>query len=82
METSISPNLIAIGQRARVAARKLARLSTAVKNQALLNVARAMEESQGEILLANRRDYKAGQQAGLTEALLDRLLLNRERLAA
>ncbi|MFH1140761.1 MAG: glutamate-5-semialdehyde dehydrogenase [Chloroflexota bacterium] len=75
-------DLTAIGQRARAAARKLARLSTLVKNQALLNIARAMEESQGEILLANRRDYQAGQHAGLTEAMLDRLMLNRERLAA
>ena len=80
--SSTSPNLTSIGQRARAAARKLARLSTAVKNQALLNIARALEESQGEILLANRRDYQAGQQAGLNEAMLDRLMLNRERLAA
>ena len=74
--------IVYIGHQARVAARKLARLSTAVKNQALLNVANALEESQGEILLANRLDYQAGQQAGLSAAMLDRLLLNRERLAA
>ncbi|MBI4199296.1 MAG: glutamate-5-semialdehyde dehydrogenase [Chloroflexi bacterium] len=75
-------DLIAIGQQARAAARKLAKLSTAVKNQALLNIAGALEHQQRTILAANREDCRAGQQAGLSEALLDRLLLDPERLAA
>ncbi len=80
--TSISPNLIALGQQARAAARKLARLSTAAKNQALLKVADALAAHHDEVLSANKQDYDAGKRSGLSEALLDRLLLNRERLAA
>ena len=65
---------------AREAARKLARLSTAVKNAALLNVAEALERRQEDVIEANRKDLQAGRRDGLGEALLDRLLLNSERL--
>jgi glutamate-5-semialdehyde dehydrogenase len=78
MTTSI--DLTAKGQAARAAARKLARLSTDVKNQALSNIADALETRQSEILTANKRDLKAGKAAGLTDALLDRLLLDPSRL--
>jgi glutamate-5-semialdehyde dehydrogenase len=72
--------LIEKGQAARAAARKLARLTTQVKNQALLNIAEALETEQEEVLAANQRDYEAAQAEGLTEAMLDRLLLTPERL--
>ena len=78
--TTIASELQTKGQAARQAARHLARLSTAVKNQALLNIAEALLERQAEILAANRQDYEAGQQAGLSKAVLDRLLLNQQRL--
>ena len=80
--TTLSSELISIGQRARAAARKLARLSTDVKNKALLNIAEALASRQKEILSANERDYEQGKTNGLGEALLDRLLLNSERLEA
>ena len=73
--------LTTMGQRARAAALKLTRLSTEVKNSALLNIAAALEELSDEIIAANRKDYQAGQRNGLSESLLDRLLLNDERLA-
>ena len=72
--------LTPIGQAARQAARKLARLSTTAKNQALLNIAEALKAHEEEVLAANEKDYRAGQAAGLSDALLDRLLLNPERL--
>ena len=73
--------LPAMGQQARAAALKLTRLSTGVKNTALLNIAAALEERSNEVIAANRKDYQAGQRNGLSESLLDRLMLNDERLA-
>ncbi|ANU37253.1 Glutamate-5-semialdehyde dehydrogenase [Vibrio scophthalmi] len=50
------------------------------KNQALALIADELEASAADILAANEKDIELGRQAGLTEALLDRLLLNAERL--
>ncbi len=77
-----APELITLGQRARDAARTLARLSTTVKNRALGNIAAALEERSDEVLAANQEDYQVAQRNGLSEAMLDRLLLNVERLAS
>ena len=74
-------DLTTIGQQARAAARKLAKLSTDVKNAALLNIADALTARQEEVLEANKVDYEAGKKSGLSDALLDRLLLDPERLA-
>ena len=66
---------------AREASRKLARLSTEVKNRALRNIADKLLERQEEILSANRQDLEEARAGGMVEAMLDRLLLNPERLA-
>ena len=73
-------SLVEKGKAARAASRRLARLSSEVKDQALLNVADALMARQGDLILANEKDYRAGEASGLTEALLDRLLLNPQRL--
>ncbi|MBI4297176.1 MAG: glutamate-5-semialdehyde dehydrogenase [Chloroflexi bacterium] len=78
---SIVEELEVIGRRARATAHKMAFLSTEAKNKALENIARSLKEREGEILSANARDLAAGREAGLSEAMLDRLLLNPERLA-
>ncbi len=66
---------------ARAASRVLARLSADVKNQALLNIAASLESQQATVLKANQADYAAAQKDGMNDAMLDRLLLNPERLA-
>ena len=68
------------GKMAQRAARQLARQSTARKNQALLNIAAALEGEQESILAANAADYRAAQAEGMAAAMLDRLLLTPERL--
>ena len=80
MTTKTTDALVAKGQAARTAGRKLARMSTLVKNRALLNIADALEADQSLVLVANQRDYLAAQGEGLSEAMLDRLLLTSERL--
>ena len=74
-------SLIAMGQAARAAAFELAVTSTALKNQALLAMADELESQQSAILRANELDITAARDSGMSEALLDRLLLNPSRLA-
>ena len=66
---------------AKRASRTLATLGSAVKNSALESIADALVERTAEILEANARDLEAGREAGLSEALLDRLALDPERIA-
>ena len=80
--TTAVDDLVEKGKAARAASRKLARLSSDAKRKALLNVADALVAQQEDLLEANERDYAAGRSNGLSEALLDRLLLNPERLEA
>ena len=80
MFTETVENLLEQGRGARAAARTLAHLSTSVKNQALLNIADALDAGQELVLAANERDYQGARADGLNEAMLDRLLLTPERL--
>ncbi|MBM3156090.1 MAG: gamma-glutamyl-phosphate reductase, partial [Chloroflexi bacterium] len=65
---------------AKDASKKLAYLNTAVKNKALLAIADALVAKEKDILAANRKDYSQGKKAGMSAAMLDRLLLNTERI--
>lgn len=69
-----------MGIAAKEAAFHLATASTAQKNKALSIIADELEANAADILEANAKDIELGREAGLTEALLDRLLLNEERL--
>jgi glutamate-5-semialdehyde dehydrogenase len=68
------------GKAAKAALRKLAFLSTEVKNKALLNIAEALIDKQDEILAANKVDYDEAKASGMSEAMLDRLMLSPSRL--
>jgi glutamate-5-semialdehyde dehydrogenase len=82
MKNTNSPieQLNAKGRAAKTASRKLAYLSTDVKNKALLNIAADLLVHKKEILAANKTDFKAGEASGLGAALLDRLMLDEKRL--
>jgi len=68
------------GGAAKAASRKLAFLSTEVKNKALLGIADALMAKQNDILSANSHDYKESEASGMSAAMLDRLMLNPSRL--
>lgn len=68
------------GKAAKAASKKLAFLSTEVKNKALLNMAEALISKQDEILAANKIDYEEAKASGMSEAMLDRLMLSPSRL--
>ena len=65
---------------AKAASKKLAYLSTGVKNKALLAIADQLVAGEKDILAANQLDYMAGKNSGMSTALLDRLLLTSDRL--
>ncbi len=71
-----------MGKAAKQAAFTLATASTRQKNLALSLIADELEANAADILDANKKDIELGRQAGLSDALLDRLLLNESRLAA
>ncbi|EOB4246673.1 glutamate-5-semialdehyde dehydrogenase [Vibrio metschnikovii] len=75
-------DLIEMGKAAKSASFQLATASTAQKNQALAIIADELEANMDAILAANAKDIALGQASGLSEALLDRLLLNESRLQA
>jgi glutamate-5-semialdehyde dehydrogenase len=66
---------------AQVASRVLAQVDTATKNAALHAIADALVARAEEILEANARDLAAGREAALSDALMDRLRLDDERIA-
>ena len=78
--TTTASDIQAKGAAAREAARALARLSSEVRNRALEAIAGELPARESDILAANAEDMEAGRQAGLSEAVLDRLLLTHERL--
>jgi glutamate-5-semialdehyde dehydrogenase len=81
MATVISP-VAEVCRSAKRASRALAALDTAVKDSALEAIAAALEAQIEEILAANALDMQAGREADIGDALLDRLRLDEQRVAA
>ncbi|KQA26991.1 gamma-glutamyl phosphate reductase [Vibrio metoecus] len=75
-------DLTVLGKAAKAASFQLATASTAQKNQALAIMAEQLEAQSASILAANDKDIALGREAGLSDAMLDRLLLNEARLQA
>jgi glutamate-5-semialdehyde dehydrogenase len=65
---------------AKAASRRLALLTAAEKNRALKEMAGALERRSAEILVENAKDVAEGRKNGLSPALIDRLLLDEQRL--
>lgn len=72
--------LIEMGKAARQAAFELSQLSTQEKNRALQIIADQLEAKQDEILRENAKDIENAREKGISEAIIDRLLLTPERL--
>lgn len=78
MEKTLSLNDQA--KAARLAANELIGLSTLEKNKALQEMADALEHRQKLILSENKIDLANGRNKNLSSAMLDRLMLNEERI--
>jgi glutamate-5-semialdehyde dehydrogenase len=74
--------MLQIGEQAKAAARVLATATTADKNNWLNAMADALDSSTDAIINANKIDMENGKANGLSDAMLDRLLLTPERIHA
>ncbi|MEE8285179.1 MAG: glutamate-5-semialdehyde dehydrogenase [Gammaproteobacteria bacterium] len=72
----------ALGRDARMASAVVARASTADKNAALLAMAEDIEAHTTELVQVNAEDLEAARRRDLADALLDRLELDDQRIAA
>ncbi|MFY9323263.1 MAG: glutamate-5-semialdehyde dehydrogenase [Syntrophomonadaceae bacterium] len=80
MDDQLRKTLLNQGRQAKIASRELAVTPTTVKDQALMDMADALEAGSQEIMAANRRDLEQGEKSGLTAALLERLMLDEKRI--
>ena len=78
---TIAEQVATIAHNARQASFALAKLSTTVKNEMLLKMADALEAATVSLVAENAKDLAAGREKGLSEAMLDRLMLDGKRIA-
>ena len=71
-----------IGKEARSAQKHLAIAPADIKNRALLESAQALRQNQSLIISENFKDITFGKQKGLSGAMLDRLMLDKDRIEA
>ena len=77
---NISALMTDIGTRARTAATALASASAERKHAALIGAAEAVWKNRAGILEANARDLEYGRDKGLSDAMMDRLMLDESRI--
>ncbi|SMN15858.1 Gamma-glutamyl phosphate reductase [uncultured Candidatus Thioglobus sp.] len=77
---SIKNLITELGKSAKIAAKSLRCATTSEKNSALLNIASQIDINRNNILAANKKDLKNGKDKGLDSALIDRLMLDDQRL--
>ncbi len=75
-------SVLDIAKEAKVASRSLVSLTTKVKNEALLEMAAALNDNKTAILTANEDDMSTAREQGINESLLDRLELSADRIDA
>ncbi len=85
--TALKPDDIAagmrvIGEAAREAARELALSGGEARNAALAGAAASIRKNAGALEAENAKDMAFGRDKGLSAALMDRLLLNADRIEA
>jgi glutamate-5-semialdehyde dehydrogenase len=81
-EADVGATMRKIGEAAREAARDLAFAPSEQKDLALTAAADAIWQDRSALLAANARDMEAGRAKGLGAAMLDRLELSEDRVAA
>lgn len=65
---------------ARQAQRQMMNMSTDNKNKALQNIAKILKEHIPDIILENQKDIENAKKTGMSKAMMDRLMLNEERI--
>ena len=77
---TLKEEALGLGKRAKAAARQLAPLSSVEKNQALLLMAEKLEAKSAFLIEENKKDLEFAKNAGVSDAVLDRIALNPSRV--
>jgi len=77
---TLKEEALGLGKRAKAAARQLAPLSSVEKNQALLLMAEKLEAKSAFLIEENKKDLEFAKNAGMSDAVLDRIALNPSRV--
>ena len=77
---SITDLITTLGKNARTAAKTLRGATTKAKNNALINIANHIDQNRAWIIQANQQDLTHGKANALDDALLDRLMLDDDRI--
>lgn len=75
-------DILELGKRAQAAAPAIAATAPAVKNAALAAIADALIARTGEIVKKNQEDIERAVTNGMSQSMIDRLLLNPQRIVA
>lgn len=75
-------DLTHLGKCAKAASRALSVLDTDSRNRALFSMAAALSENTSAILAANAKDVQSAREKGTSEAMIDRLVLSKDRIDA
>jgi len=81
-EEAIHNQILELGKKARRASHTMMGMSADEKNHALLAMADALERRKDKIQEENAKDVSEARDAGLSDALVDRLVLDDKRMAA
>jgi len=82
MGKDIKTEIMKIGKDAKIASHILSMASEKIKNDALLHMANLIEKDCDNILKANSKDVENAKNKGISDAFLDRLLLDQKRIFA
>ena len=79
-DTALKQQALRLGKQAKTAARRLAPLSSAEKNRALLLMAEKLEVKSGFLIQENQKDLEFATANGVSRAMLDRIALDPARV--
>jgi len=77
----LEKSALEIAKKAKKASLNVRSLSTIQKNKVLQNLIQILKESESDIISENKKDMDAGTSKGISDYLLDRLLLDAKRLS-
>lgn len=79
-EKELKQSIISKAIAAKLASRKLSALTSDIKNKILTAMADAIVKEKDEIMFRNEIDVEAAKEAGLSEAMIDRLVINEKTI--
>jgi glutamate-5-semialdehyde dehydrogenase len=80
LKTNDLAKITELAMAAKRASRRLALMTAAEKNRALIAMAEALQRRSAEILVENAEDVEEGRKKGLSKSMIDRLILDEQRL--